>query len=29
MEPWDTPVTIGRVLDLVSFTSTNCCLFDK
>ena len=25
MEPWGTPVTIGRVSDLVSFTSTNCC----
>ena len=24
MEPWGTPVTIGRVSDLVSFTSTNC-----
>ena len=29
MEPWGTPVTIGRVSDLVSFTSTNCCLFDR
>ena len=29
IEPWGTPVTIGRVSDLVSFTSTNCCLFDK
>ena len=29
MEHWGTPVTIGRVSDLVSFTSTNCCLFDK
>ena len=24
-----TLVTIDRVSDLVSFTSTNCCLFDK
>ena len=29
MEPGGTPVTIGRVSDLVSFTSTNFCLFDK
>ena len=29
MEPWGTPVTIGKVSDLVSFTSTNCYLFDK
>ena len=29
MDPWGTPVTIGRVSDLVSFTSTNCCIFGQ
>ena len=27
MEPCGTPVTIGNVLDAVSFNSTNCSLF--
>ena len=29
MDPWGTPVTIDRDSDIVSFSSTNCCLFDK
>ena len=29
MEPCGTPVPIGRVSDVVYFSSTNCCLFDK
>ena len=29
MEPWGTPVEIGKWFDTVELNSTNCFLFDR